>query len=141
MEDAMELLAEGRKTMATYTAADRRDPSMVQLGISEEQIVQASKLHGSQSVFPGEIGALLRMRAAESMGEEHFQSLLTLICGGYTLGQAQAAVYAAEVMGYTLEELCTAKASEIELYQQSLPEEEEQEDPAIKRAAIKMGVP
>ena len=141
MEDAMELLAEGRKTMATYTAADRRDPSMVQLGISEEQIVQASKLHGSQSVFQGEIGALLRMRAAESMGEEHFQSLLTLICGGYTLGQAQAAVYAAEVMGYTLEELCTAKASEIELYQQSLPEEEEQEDPAIKRAAIKMGVP
>ena len=85
------------------------DPSMEELNISDDEVAFAIELHGSQMVFQREINALLRAKKNTDLDDTTVADLVTLICSGYTYSQAYAANISADVLGYTLEEICSAK--------------------------------
>lgn len=144
-DEAMQLLSSTAQAASLESATDTKSSSdaiLEELNISEADVETAAELHGSVNVFYGEINKLIRLQERENI-TERFSDLLTLLCNGYTLGQAQAALSAAQVMSLGLDELCAAKRDEL---QQAEEAPEEIDDIPLQtedctQAAINMGIP
>lgn len=62
--------------------------------------------------------------------------IIVLICGGYTYGQARAAVVASGLLNCSIRDLCEAKAAEADLDSGDVAE-----DAVYSNAATRLGVP
>ena len=120
-EDAEALLLGGVRLMSNYEPP--RDPSMLELGISEAQEEHAYTLHGSQLVFQTQINALLGARTRGEITDDDVPDLTQLICSGFSFGEARAALISAPLLGCSLEEACAAKEALLTPDEETDPED------------------
>ena len=86
----------------------------LQLGLTEDDVNMGIRLHGDANAFSMEITSFKTSAAAVETDDELEESILKLICSGYTNGQAFSAYASSSVLGMTIDELADIRKEEIE---------------------------
>jgi RHS repeat-associated protein len=107
-----------------------------ELGLTEDDVEQGIYLHGGENTFSNEISAFTVSVAEGNFDEAVKQDVLTLICHGYTCGEAFGAYASSSLLNMSVDELASARKTEIENNAQTAAADNEE----YLRLSINMGV-
>ncbi len=120
--------------VANYALRSESNPNQElreKFGLTDADIELGSSLHGSRLNYTTELGNLAVKAEYMNVSETQMAELVDLISSGYSCYHAMRALAAKDLLGFTLDELKTARQQEIQAEEQEEAEEitlEEQEE-------------
>ncbi len=116
---------------ANYALRGESDPNQElreKFGLTDADIELGSSLHGSRLTYTTELGNLAVKAEYMNISETQMAELADLISSGYSCYHAMRALVAKDLIGFTLDELKTARQQEIQAEEQEGTEETELAD-------------